>query len=88
MPRTSHKLKQTFDVHSLDLVKVAKGFGFDVPPRVDLSIKMSGRNTRGGKGGKKGGAKEKRQQGGGNAAFSASNPYGSKGSGDKRQFSY
>uniref|UniRef100_A0AC34R685 ATP-dependent RNA helicase n=1 Tax=Panagrolaimus sp. JU765 TaxID=591449 RepID=A0AC34R685_9BILA len=32
----SHSLKQIFDVHSLDLLKVAKSFGFDAPPFVDL----------------------------------------------------
>jgi ATP-dependent RNA helicase DDX18/HAS1 len=85
MAYASHKLKRIFDVHALDLVKVAKGFGFDVPPRVDLSIKMSGRNSRGKN---KGGAKEKRQAGGRGKAFSADNPYGNKGSSDKRQFSY
>ena len=34
----SHHLKQIFDVETLDLVKVAKSFGFTVPPAVDLSI--------------------------------------------------
>lgn len=33
----SHHLKQIFDVHTLDLAKVALSFGFTVPPRVDLS---------------------------------------------------
>ena len=33
----SHHLKQIFDVETLDLVKVAKSFGFTVPPAVDLS---------------------------------------------------
>ena len=86
MAYASHKLKHIFDVHSLDLVKVAKAFGFDVPPRVDLSIKMSGRKSRGKS---KGGAKEKRQAGGrGGRAFSAENPYGRKEASDTRQFSY
>nr|KAF7429798.1 hypothetical protein H0235_006196 [Vespula pensylvanica] len=34
----SHHLKQIFDVQTLDLAKVAKSFGFLVPPAVDLSI--------------------------------------------------
>jgi ATP-dependent RNA helicase DDX18/HAS1 len=34
----SHSLRTIFDVHKLDLVKVAKGFGFSAPPRVDLSL--------------------------------------------------
>lgn len=33
----SHSLKETFNVNELDLQKVAKSFGFSVPPRVDLS---------------------------------------------------
>jgi ATP-dependent RNA helicase DDX18/HAS1 len=27
-----------FDVHKLDLVSVAKGFGFSTPPRIDISL--------------------------------------------------
>jgi ATP-dependent RNA helicase DDX18/HAS1 len=27
-----------FDVHKLDLVKVAKGFGFSTPPRIDIQL--------------------------------------------------
>jgi ATP-dependent RNA helicase DDX18/HAS1 len=27
-----------FDVHKLDLVKVAKAFGFSTPPRIDISL--------------------------------------------------
>ncbi|XP_071800710.1 uncharacterized protein [Asterias amurensis] len=34
----SHSLKQIFDITTLDLQKVAKSFGFKVPPGVDLSI--------------------------------------------------
>lgn len=34
----SHHLKQIFDIETLDLAKVAKSFGFLVPPAVDLSI--------------------------------------------------
>jgi len=33
----SHHLKQVFDIETLDLGKVAKSFGFVVPPAVDLS---------------------------------------------------
>ena len=32
----SHHLKDIFDVTTLDLVQVAKSFGFDAPPFVDL----------------------------------------------------
>jgi ATP-dependent RNA helicase DDX18/HAS1 len=34
----SHSLRSVFDVHKLDLVKVAKGFGFTTPPRVDIQL--------------------------------------------------
>ncbi|KAH8021648.1 hypothetical protein HPB51_016044 [Rhipicephalus microplus] len=34
----SHHLKSIFDVNTLDLIQVAKSFGFLVPPNVDLSI--------------------------------------------------
>ena len=34
----SHSLKQIYDINTLDLKKVAKSFGFKVPPGVDLSI--------------------------------------------------
>lgn len=33
----SHHLKTIFDVHTLDLARVAQSFGFRVPPAVDLS---------------------------------------------------
>lgn len=34
----SHSLRSIFDVHKLDLVKVAKSFGFQTPPRVDITL--------------------------------------------------
>jgi len=34
----SHSLKNIFDVHTVDLQKVALSFGFKTPPFVDLSI--------------------------------------------------
>ena len=34
--------KSIFDVNKLDLAKVAKAFGFAVPPRVDISIGRDG----------------------------------------------
>ncbi|KAH8811867.1 putative ATP-dependent RNA helicase [Xylogone sp. PMI_703] len=37
----SHSLRTIFDVHKLDLVKVAKSFGFTVPPRVDITLGAS-----------------------------------------------
>ena len=37
----SHSLRSVFNVHALDLVKVAKSFGFTAPPRVDLTLGAS-----------------------------------------------
>ena len=37
----SHSLRSIFDVHKLDLVKVAKSFGFPHPPRVDITLGAS-----------------------------------------------
>ncbi|KAI9368781.1 ATP-dependent RNA helicase has1 [Aspergillus egyptiacus] len=37
----SHSLRSVFDVHKLDLVKVAKGFGFSTPPRIDIQLGSS-----------------------------------------------
>lgn len=34
----SHSLRSVFDVHKLDLAKVAKSFGFTTPPRVDITL--------------------------------------------------
>jgi ATP-dependent RNA helicase DDX18/HAS1 len=51
----SHSLRSVFDVNKLDLVKVAKSFGFATPPRVDITLgasmardrKQSGRRVYG-----------------------------------------
>lgn len=45
----SHSLRTVFDVHKLDLAKVAKAFGFAVPPRVDVVVGASGRNKEKGR---------------------------------------
>ena len=37
----SHGLRSVFDVHKLDLVKLAKSFGFSTPPRVDITLGAS-----------------------------------------------
>ncbi|KKY32606.1 putative atp-dependent rna helicase has1 [Diaporthe ampelina] len=37
----SHSLRSVFDVNKLDLVKVAKSFGFATPPRVDIRLGAS-----------------------------------------------
>lgn len=34
----SHSLRSVFDINKLDLVKVAKSFGFSTPPRVDINV--------------------------------------------------
>ncbi|ODQ67824.1 P-loop containing nucleoside triphosphate hydrolase protein, partial [Nadsonia fulvescens var. elongata DSM 6958] len=58
----SHSLKQVYQIDKLDLVKVAKGFGFDAPPKINISIGASGKTapTRDDKY-KKGGFNKKRQ---------------------------
>ncbi|CAI5706364.1 unnamed protein product [Peronospora farinosa] len=82
----SHSLKGIFDVGRLDMQGVAKSFGLQVPPKVTLPVKTSGKigkrkgtsfdNDRGGKFQRSG------------HAFSADNPYGKRASGDKRQFAH
>ncbi|KAJ6257930.1 ATP-dependent RNA helicase has1 [Drechslerella dactyloides] len=37
----SHSLRSVFDVNKLDLVKLAKSFGFSTPPRVDIQLGAS-----------------------------------------------
>jgi ATP-dependent RNA helicase DDX18/HAS1 len=34
----SHSLKDIFNVHGLDLVAIAKAFGFETPPRVRCAL--------------------------------------------------
>ncbi|KAI5307986.1 ATP-dependent RNA helicase [Ascosphaera atra] len=46
----SHSLRSVFDVGKLDLVKVAKGFGFPVPPRVDIQLQSGLKEKKGEKG--------------------------------------
>eukprot|EP01029_Cantina_marsupialis_P010311 TRINITY_DN2346_c0_g1_i1.p1 TRINITY_DN2346_c0_g1~~TRINITY_DN2346_c0_g1_i1.p1 ORF type:complete len:526 (+),score=180.53 TRINITY_DN2346_c0_g1_i1:49-1626(+) len=80
----SHGMKSVFDVHKLDLAAVGKSFGLTAPPRVDLKLKSAGKKGR--RGGKNFGSNKK--AGGSGHSFSADNPYGKKGSGDKRQFQH
>ncbi|RKO92981.1 P-loop containing nucleoside triphosphate hydrolase protein [Blyttiomyces helicus] len=42
----SHSLKKIFDVGSLDLQRVARAYGFTVPPSVNLVIGASGKTDR------------------------------------------
>jgi ATP-dependent RNA helicase DDX18/HAS1 len=79
----SHALKDTFNVHTLDLKAVAKSFGFAVPPRVNLNIESKAAHARKAVKMAAAGADYKRKTG---HTFSAANPYGKKAAGDKRQF--
>ncbi|KAK9825250.1 hypothetical protein WJX74_003314 [Apatococcus lobatus] len=82
----SHQLKSIFNVHTLDLMAVAKSFGFTMPPRVNLNIESKAKHSRMAK--KQamgaGGADYRRQKTG--HAFSAANPYGKREGSDQRQF--
>ncbi|KAK6456950.1 ATP-dependent RNA helicase HAS1 [Scheffersomyces xylosifermentans] len=40
----SHHLKTVYQIDKLDLVKVAKSYGFDIPPKVNISIGASGKS--------------------------------------------
>jgi len=91
MAYASHSHREIFNVHNLDLLGVAKAFGFTTPPRVDLAFSSKGdKSISGGQGRNKNRSKngkdgEKWNSGGGKA-FSASNPYGERQKSDKRQF--
>ncbi|KAK2595033.1 ATP-dependent RNA helicase [Conoideocrella luteorostrata] len=37
----SHSLRSVYDVHKLDLARIAKSFGFTTPPRVDVNLGQS-----------------------------------------------
>merc|ERR1712227_652158 len=45
----SHSLRKVFDVQSLDLKKVAKSFGFETPPWVDIGVAGSKRKVKDGR---------------------------------------
>jgi len=83
----SHLHKDIFNVHSLDLVKVAKAFGFSIPPKVNINVGDSGQRIkkRGGGGGLGEPRTFKKRTG---HPFSASNPLGKRSPSDRRQFSY
>jgi ATP-dependent RNA helicase DDX18/HAS1 len=70
----AHSLKTCFQVNSLNLQNCAKSFGFSAPPKVELNLQAKSRSK---------GKKEQQHTG---HSFSASNPYGARQSGDKRQF--
>jgi len=88
----SHSHRDIFNVSELDLQAVGLAFGFTVPPRVDLpslSTKKGGANRAQRHTGQKilKGKKNITALASGHT-FSASNPYGKKEAGDKRQFSH
>ena len=94
MSYASHALKHIFNVHNIDLGALSKSFGFSTPPRVPLNLKATGAKIRkrGGGGGfgdrdRKAVHDKIRAKGSGHA-FSASNPYGKRSSGDGRQFQH
>jgi ATP-dependent RNA helicase DDX18/HAS1 len=43
---SSHHLKTVYQIDKLDLVKVAKSFGFTVPPKVNITIGASGKTPK------------------------------------------
>eukprot|EP00803_Ostreobium_quekettii_P004801 evm.model.scf_1329.2 EVM.evm.TU.scf_1329.2 scf_1329:6985-12899(-) len=68
----AHQLKDIFNVHCLDLLAVAKSFGFAAPPKVDLKIESKAQRVRKAKEVQRP-LKVKRAKGHG---FSAEAPYG------------
>ena len=74
----SHSLKDVYDVHGLDLLSVAKSFGFTAPPKVTLNLKPNAKE-----------GERRKSQGSKSTGFSKDNPYGKKqqAAGDRRQFS-
>jgi len=60
-----HSMKDVFDVHRLDVLQVAKSFGFAVPPKVHLNVGLKTKSDF---------AKGHKSKNG----FSADNPYGNK----------
>ena len=85
----SHSHKHIFDVHKLDMQRVAKGFGFAVPPKVNFNFKFTGKSVRRDGRARHQATKQAHRKRGAQSghSFSASNPYGKKRKGDKRQFS-
>lgn len=86
----SHSQRDIFNVHNLDLQAVGVSFGFTSPPRVDLALSAKGgggnSNARKQYGNKP--KKKSAKTASSGHGFSASNPYGKREEGDRRQFSY
>merc|ERR1712127_1005365 len=74
----SHSLKDVYDVHGLNLLSVAKSFGFTAPPKVTLNLKPNAKE-----------GERRKSQGSKSTGFSKDNPYGKQqqAAGDRRQFS-
>ncbi|XP_057792442.1 DEAD-box ATP-dependent RNA helicase 27-like [Salvia miltiorrhiza] len=72
----SHKMKDIFNVHNLNLEDVAASFCFSSPPRVSLNINSNASKFR----------RKSRKTDGSRHGFSRSNPYGRRGGDDTRQF--
>ena len=81
----SHGHKDIFNVHELDLQGIGNAFGFTVPPRVDLNFSAKGGRSKKTSSSVKDPVKKALIQS--KSGFSASNPYGKREAGDKRQFS-
>ncbi|KAF5099191.1 hypothetical protein DV451_003061 [Geotrichum candidum] len=59
----SHSTKTVYQIDKLDLVKVAKSFGFPVPPKVNITIGASGKGVKRGRdAGHKGGNKRSKKE--------------------------
>jgi len=82
----SHSHKDIFDVHSIDLPKAAKAFGFVDAPYVHLPVKVTGESVRKKRRVDPNETAAERRLKGKNSAFSAENPYGRRN--DDRQFAY
>merc|ERR1740121_831288 len=72
----SHSLKDSFDVHELDLQAIGQAFGFTTPPRVNMAFSTKNDVNRGRRKIHQKDGKHQRLSTG--HAFSASNPYGEK----------
>jgi len=85
---SSHSLKDVFNVNELDLQLVAKAFGLNAPPNVQLNFSASMRGDRKKK--TKGATswESKLEVAKSGAPFSANNPYGKRKADDKRQFAH
>uniref|UniRef100_A0A0E0PYR7 ATP-dependent RNA helicase n=1 Tax=Oryza rufipogon TaxID=4529 RepID=A0A0E0PYR7_ORYRU len=72
----SHSMKDIFAIHQLDLTSVAALFCFSEPPKVNLDLESSASKHR----------KKRNVNTGRRHGIGPSNPYGRKGTDDRRQF--